>query len=365
MSAMRERATEGRDGAEIALPAATESVASNRAMISGDVAAVAGLLRAQPARRDELIAELHRSRGNAFVQQVLATPDPKGQDGNEEPGLLWDRQGAGSGGFSETRNSADSSNKQEKDRRPKSERLAEASDNATYRAMNTQLKLLAYELGAAGKKLTQDLAFSTAKTKADMTQVEETSARLMVTIHHLDEMARDTAKQLSDLNTAKMEPRLEDGAQTLSAALDEFAPVVEKVDAWMTSYTGDADTWGVLGRSRGIIKLVFPNLAPKAKPLTAVERSPGTVQNEAISAHLDAAIAAAESAKSGNAILHKDRIILHAKELAELLKNQARVEGQLEPRIKTLITLVDQVVVNDPWVKRSVNEAIDPIRNVK
>ena len=116
---------------------------------------------------------------------------------------------------------------------------------------------------------------------------------------------------------------------------------------------------------RGIIKLVFPNLAPNAKPLTAVERSPGTMQNEAISAHLDAAIAAAESAKSGNAILHKDRIILHAKELADLLKNQARVEGQLEPRIKTLITLVDQVIVNDPWVKRSVNEAIDPIRNVK
>jgi hypothetical protein len=89
------------------------------------------------------------------------------------------------------------------------------------------------------------------------------------------------------------------------------------------------------------------------------------MQDDAINAHLDAAIAAAESAKSGNAILHKDRIILHAKDLAELLKNHPRVEGQLGTRIKTLITLVDQVIVNDPWVKRSVDEAIDPIRNVK
>lgn len=274
MSAMRERGTEGTAGAEIALPAATRSVDSNRAMMSGDVAEVAGFLQAQPSRRDELLAELHRSRGNAFVQRVLATPDSKGQDGNEEPGLLWDRQGAGSGGFAETRNSADSSKKQEKDRRPKSERLGEASDNATYRAMNSQLKLLAYELGAAGKKLTQDLAFSTAKTKADKTKVEATDARLMVTIHHLDDMARDTAKQLSDLNTAKMEPRLEDGAQTLNTAVDEFAPVADQVDAWMTSYTGDTATWEVLGRSRGIIKLVFPSLVPRAKPLTALERSP-------------------------------------------------------------------------------------------
>ena len=362
---MRERGTEGRDSAEIALPAATGSVASNRAMISGDVAEVAGLLQAQPARRDELIAELHRSRGNAFVQQVLATPDPKRQDGNEEPGLLWDRQGAGSGGFSETRNSADNSKKQEKDRRPESERLAEASDNATYRAMNTQLKLLAYELGAAGKKLTQDLAFSTAKTKADKTQVAATEARLMVTIRHLDDMARDTAKQLSDLNTAKMEPRLEDGAQTLSAALDEFAPVVDQVDAWMTSYTGDAGSWEVLGRSRGIIKLVFPSLAPKAKPLTAVERSRGYMQDAAINAHLDAAIAAAESAKGGNPIIHKERLILHVKELAELLKNHPRVEGQLAPRIKKLISVVDQVLVDSPWIKMSFDEAFEPIRNVK
>jgi hypothetical protein len=46
-------------------------------------------------------------------------------------------------------------------------------------------------------------------------------------------------------------------------------------------------------------------------------------------------------------------------------KHQAQVEGQLEARIKTLIALGDQVFVKDPWAKRSVNEAIDPIRNVK
>jgi hypothetical protein len=359
---MRERGTEGTSGAEVALPAATDSVDRNRATISGDVAEVAGLLQAQPARRDDLITELHRSRGNAFVQQVLATLDPKGQDGNGQPGLLWDRQDAGSG-VSETRNSADSSKKQ--DRRPRSERLAEASDNATYHAMNTELKLLAYELGAAGKQLTQGIGFSTAKTKADKTQVEETDKRLMAIISPLDERARDLAKQLGDLNTPKMEPRLEDGAQALMAALDEFAPVREQVDTWMTSFTGDTPSWEVLGRSRGILKLVFPNLAPNAKPLTAAERSPGTMQDDAINAHLDAAIAAAESAKSGNAILEEDRIKLHARELARLLKDQPRVEGQLAPRIKTLVKLVDQVIENEPWLKTFVNEAIDPIRNVK
>ncbi len=84
-----------------------------------------------------------------------------------------------------------------------------------------------------------------------------------------------------------------------------------------------------------------------------------------IEAHLDAAIIAAESCTNGNAIIHSDRIILHAKDLADLLKSSPRIEGQIEPRIKQLVGLVDKILGNDPWLTRSLNEAIDPIRNVK
>ena len=55
----------------------------------------------------------------------------------------------------------------------------------------------------------------------------------------------------------------------------------------------------------------------------------------------------------------------HAKELADLLKDHPRLEGQLAPRITKLIGLVDQILVDNPYLKRSFDEAIDPIRNVK
>lgn len=178
-------------------------------------------------------------------------------------------------------------------------------------------------------------------------------------------MARETANQIDDLNTAKGEPRLAEGGQGLAAALDEFQPVMTEVEAWMTAHKVDTPSWEVVGRSNGILKLIFPNTVPIAKPLTSVEKSSGFMTDASINAHLDAAIAAAESVKSGNGVLHSDRVIMHAKELAELLKNQPRVEGQLEARIKKLIRLVDQIVVDNPYLKRSFDEAIDPIRNVK
>jgi hypothetical protein len=186
----------------------------------------------------------------------------------------------------------------------------------------------------------------------------------MVTIHRRDDMARGTAKQISDLNTAKSEPRLAEGGQTLVAALEEFQPVMTEVQAWMTAHDVDTPSWEVVGRSNGIIKLIFPGIAPAAKPLTSVEKSSGFMKDSSINAHLDAAIAAAESVKSGNNVLYSDRVIMHAKELAELLKNHSRVEGQLEPRIKKLIGLVDQILVKNPYLKRSFDE-IEPIRSVK
>ena len=81
-------------------------------------------------------------------------------------------------------------------------------------------------------------------------------------------------------------------------------------------------------------------------------------------AELDAAIAAAESVNSGNRY-QSDRVILHAKELAALLANHPRLVGPLEPRIKVLVHLVDQILVKNPYLKPSFDEALDPIRNVK
>jgi hypothetical protein len=271
--------------------------------------------------------------------------------------MLWQRQDAGSGVVSETKTS-------KKDRRPEPERRADKSDNATYYAMTTKLKLLAYELHAAGKKLSFDVAVGNAAKKPDKAQVEQTDARLGVTIGRLDDMARETAKQITDLNTAKGEPRLVEGGQALVAALNEFEPVMTKVDAWMTAHHGDTASWEVVGRSNGILKLIFPSIGPVAKPLTSVEKSSGFMKDSSVNAHLDAAIAAAESVNTGNRY-HSDRVILHAKELAELLKNHPRVEGQLEARIKKLISLVDQILAANPYLERSFGEAIDPIRNVK
>lgn len=280
---------------------------------------------------------------------------------NKEPGMLWQRQDAGSGVVSETKSSADTS---KKDRRPEPERRADASDNATYRAMNSQLKLLAYELHAAGKKLSFDVALANAAKKPDKAQIEQTDAGLMVTIHRLDDMARETAKQISDLDTAESEPRLAEGGQSLLAALDEFAPVMAEVEAWMHAHKVETPSWEVVGRSKGMLKLIFPGVVPTAKPPSSVEKSPGFIKDTSIDAHLDAAIAAAESVKSGNRY-HEDRVTMHAKELAELLKNHPRVEGQLEPRIKKLISLVDQILVRNPYLKDSFDEALGPIRNVK
>ncbi len=306
--------------------------------------------------------DLANSDQHPLVDESRAkTPDLEDEVANKEPGKLWQRQDGVSGAFDETKSSADTEKK--KDRRPVAERRAEQSDNATYHAMNSKLKLLAYELHAAGRKLTFDVALAKADKTPEKAQIEATDERLMVTIHRLGDMARDTAEQLRDLNTAKSEPRLEEGGQTLLAALEEFQPVMTDVEAWMTAHKVDTPAWEVVGRSNGIIKLIFPGIVPAAKPLTSVEQSPGFMKDTSINAHLDAAIAAADSVKSGNRS-QSDRVIMHAKELAELLANHPRVTNQLEPRIKKLISLVDQILVDNPYLKRSFDEANDPIRNV-
>lgn len=289
-----------------------------------------------------------------LVDETFAkTPELEDQVANKQPGLLWERKDAGVGA-SETK----------KDRRSEPERRAEQSDNATYRAMNTKLKLLAYELHAGGQELNFTIAVANADKTQDKARIEATDKRLMATVHRLGDMARETAKQLDDLNTAKGEPRLEDGCQHLLAALDEFAPVMANVDAWMTAHKLDTPSWEVQGRINGIVKLIFPSITPAAIPLTNVEKNSGFMQDESIDAHLDAAIAAAESVISGNR--HQaDRVVLHAKEIGALLVNHPRVVGPLEPRIKKLIAITDQILIDSPYLESSFNEALDPIRNVK
>jgi hypothetical protein len=128
--------------------------------------------------------------------------------------------------------------------------------------------------------------------------------------------------------------------------------------------TADTPSWEVQGRINGIVKHIFPGVALAPKPLTDLEKSRGFVQDESINAHLDAAIAAAESVYSGNRY-QADRVVLHAKEIGALLVNHPRVVGPLERRIKKLIHITDQILVDSPYLERSFHEALDPIRSVK
>lgn len=243
------------------------------------------------------------------------------------------------------------------DRRPASERIAEHSDNATYAAMNSKLKLLAYELHAAGRQLRFAIAI------ANPARIADTESRVGQISSRLGDMADETATQLKELRTPKSEPRLTDGALALNAALDDFDSVVVELDAWMTEHKKEPLSLTVVRRGRELVALVFPSIIPAARPLTPMEKSPGVVREASINAHLDAAIVAAESMTGP--VLYADRVVIHAKELAELLQGHPRIEGQLERRIKKLVVLVDQIVFNNPYLKRSFNEAIDPIRNVK
>ncbi len=143
--------------------------------------------------------------------------------------------------------------------------------------MNLQLKLLASKLHAAGKGLSFAVGVANAQKKQDKARIEETEAHLSGLMEPALDLAMRTARQLRDLKTEEGEPRLADGAQTLLAALDEFAPVMAEADAWATAHK--RDTWGVppvVRVSNGILKLVFPNFVPAAKPLTKDERSQDT-----------------------------------------------------------------------------------------
>lgn len=280
---------------------------------------------------------------------------------NKEPAMLWQRKDGFGDVFSEGRNSADSG---KSDRRPKTERLADQSDNATYHAMNVKLKLLAYELNAAAKKLTFSIAIAKNIKHPDKAQLKDTRSGMLATIRNLDDLARETAKQLSDLNTSKNEPRLAEGGEYLIAALTEFVPVMTDVDDWMVAHGEEAPSWEIHFRSNEILRLIFPSKAPVGKPLSRLEKSSGFVNFESINLHLDAAIVAAESVLSGNR-RHADRIVLHAKEIAQLAVNTPLLEGPQELRIQKLTLLVRQVIVDNPYLARSLNEAIDPLRSPK
>jgi hypothetical protein len=320
--------------------------------------------------RDKLLATLGRARGNAFVQEVFAELDLLDHEQrHQEPGALGEQEGGISDVFSEATSSAapkKSVPPKKKDRRPKAEQDAERSDNATYQAMNSKLKLLASEIHVAGGKLSFDLGFARSAKKLDKAQIEAVEARFSATIGDLDDLARGTAKQLADIRTVAGDPRLEDGALALEAALDELAPVRAEIDAWMTTHKRETDSWEVVGRSNGILKLVFPGvLRPPARPLTDSEKQPVAMTNDGIQAHLDAAIVAVETMKSNGPVLFEDRLIVHIKEIAALQKKHTILGGRVDVRIKELLTLVDQLLVKQPWMKGALNEATAPLRDVK
>lgn len=356
----RERPTNERAADDMAIQVSSEGARPVAAGASGDVAATARLLESQPARREEIIAELHRTHGNAFVQQVLAA------SGNglrhEQAHQEESARDGGNGVSSEVRNSADTTKAQIL----KQERFHEASDNATYRAMNAQLKLLAAELQAGAKNVSLTVALANAATPKTKAETEAIAEGLTAGLDPAYDLAMTTSKQLRDIRVVENDPRLADGGQALLAALGEIAPVLAAADAWSVAHKRDAwGVWPVQRVTNGIVKVVFPNLVPPAKPLTKAEQSRNVMNDAAIDAHLDAAIAAAQSCLSGNTNLDSDRLILHAKEMTELLKGHARISGQLTPRIQKLLRLADKILVDNPWRERSFNEALGPLRDVK
>lgn len=288
------------------------------------------------------------------------TPDLEDDVANRGPGLLWDRQDAGV--VNETRNSSDAVTHE---RRLLPERRADRSDTATYHAMNSRLKLLAHELHAAGRRLAFDIAVANADKNSDKSRVDATSARLVARTRHLDDMAREIAKQLGELNTTMGDSRLAEGGQILAAALDDFQPVMREVDAWMAAHDRYSDyAWEVIGRGNAILKLIFPGSALFAKPTHNLEQPAVLIEYDSINAQLDAAIAAAESAESGNRH-HANRVIMHAKSLAELLGGHSGTERTWGARIKKFIGIVDRILVDNPYLKRSFDEALLPIRHIK
>lgn len=210
--------------------------------------------------------------------------------------------------------------------------------------MNAQLKLLAYELHAAGNKLRSEMVVANAGKKSGNAQIAKIDSWLMQTIRPLNDMARKAAVEIKYIASAKTEPRLAEGGQALLAAMSEFQPVMAEVDAWLTAHNQEPPSWTVVGRSNGILKQIFSDLYPPAKPLTCIEKAPGFMIDTSINAHLDAGIAAAESVRSGNRH-HAARVIMHAKELAELVKN-SHLESGTEARITKLIYLVDQILTS-------------------
>ena len=310
--------------------------------------------------RDRLLATFGRTRGNAFVQDVFAELDRANHEQRHQEPLFGGPQQDGiSSVISE--NSADTDPKEMR----RLKKLAEKSDNATYNAMNSKLRLLAYELHAGGKELGWTLDMAKANKKPDKAWIDGADARLSQTIGRLGDMARETDAQLRLLNTPEGDPRLKDGAQALVAALDELQPLQAEVEAWMSGHKLELPAWEVVGRSNSILKLIFPGLGigRVAKPLTSVEKTSGMLKNTSIDAHLDAAIVAAESLIAGNR-QHYDRLIVHAKEVPGLLNNQVRF-GPTDPRIMQLLSLVDQLLVKEPWMKPRLDVELGPLRDVK
>lgn len=247
--------------------------------------------------------------------------------------------------------------------RDRYEQRREESQNASYAAMNAQLKVFAAELDAAGQQLSLDLAFIKADTKADKKTLAAYRMHLAEKLRDLASMAQTIADQLAELETPEGEVRLTDGAQILRAALDDFRPVYDDIDAWMTANTDAGASSELIVRVNGLVASVFPGGIPNATP----HKRPDVyaAKDSAIDKHLDAAIVAARNGLAQRAIGYLDEIVLHAKAATALLEGHARVEGQLERRTKELTALVDQINEKEGWTERSLNEAVESLRAVR
>jgi hypothetical protein len=292
----------------------------------------------------------------------LAAPQPK-------PKLFGSQAVDGTGAGSELERVWDPQTATFKTTKPKQqaqdpyEQRREQFKNASYAAMNAQLKVFAAELDAAGQQLLLDLARIKADQKADEKALAAYHMHFVEKLRHLTYLAQDIGEQLHVLGTPKGEVRLTDGAEVLRAALDEFQPVYDDIDAWMTANTDSGASSELIVRANGLVAFVFMGVVPNAQ--TGKRADTHAAKDSAIEKHLDAAIVAAQCGFDERAIGYLDEMVLHAKAATALLEGHARVEGQLESRIKELTDLVDKINDKEGWTTRRLNEAVDPLRNVK
>lgn len=233
------------------------------------------------------------------------------------------------------------------------------SDNATFFAMDVELKLFASELDAAGRKLPNLIGLANGKdaTRQSIATIDSMATRLANRI-------RTTQKQLDDLGADEGDrwKYLADGGSALSGAFAGFEPVMDQIDAWLQTQHEETPFTEIRTRTKHILKVVAQG-GLKPRPLDGIEKSPGLIGAAEIDAHLDAALAAAESVLDGNR-RHEDRIVLHVQEVASMIGEDPLLRSSARTRARRLRGLVRRIIDENPYMKEKLDATLGLLRDL-